>query len=212
MANESTNKGIIYILTNKAMPDLVKIGVTTKRDPNTRFNELYNTSVPFPFDCACAIEVDDCGNIERAFHLAFGDCRVNPNREFFKISPEKPAALLRLMGTDITDRFSKEIDQTAPEADREAARRFRRPNLNFREMGIPVGATLVFTEDPAVSVSVASDRKVHFGEEECSLTKVTQNLLKSSHAVRPTIYWTFNGRPLHEIYEETYSPDADGED
>ena len=38
-------------------------------------------------------------------------------------------------------------------------KRKRRPNLNFREMGIPVGARLSFRNDEAVVVQVVDDRK-----------------------------------------------------
>lgn len=41
---------IIYALTNPAMPNLVKIGKTESQDPQVRMDQLYNTSVPLPFE------------------------------------------------------------------------------------------------------------------------------------------------------------------
>lgn len=41
--------GTVYVLTNPAMPGLVKIGKTA-RDDNTRIAELYITGVPVPFN------------------------------------------------------------------------------------------------------------------------------------------------------------------
>ncbi|MBF6353622.1 GIY-YIG nuclease family protein [Nocardia higoensis] len=41
--------GFVYILTNKKMPGLVKIGMTG-RLIGDRVRELYNTSVPVPFE------------------------------------------------------------------------------------------------------------------------------------------------------------------
>ena len=42
-------KGSFYILTNPAMPNMVKIG-KTMRDVELRLTDLYSTGVPLPFD------------------------------------------------------------------------------------------------------------------------------------------------------------------
>ena len=34
--------GIVYVLTNPAMPGMVNIGWTTREDPKLRMNELYS--------------------------------------------------------------------------------------------------------------------------------------------------------------------------
>jgi len=78
-------EGIVYILTNPAMPNLVKIGMTTRMEVGTRMSELYTTGVPVPFECSFAGKVTDVKKVERAFHKAFGPYRINPNREFFEI-------------------------------------------------------------------------------------------------------------------------------
>lgn len=43
-------EGIVYVLSNEAMPGLVKIGLTGRKDLEDRLNELYNTSVPVPYN------------------------------------------------------------------------------------------------------------------------------------------------------------------
>lgn len=43
--------GMVYLLTNPVMPDLVKIGMTTQEDIDKRMKELYTTGVPVPFEC-----------------------------------------------------------------------------------------------------------------------------------------------------------------
>lgn len=42
---------IVYVLRNEAMPNLIKIGITQRKDLQTRMSELYSTGVPFPFEC-----------------------------------------------------------------------------------------------------------------------------------------------------------------
>ena len=85
------SEGIVYILTNPAMPKLVKIG-RTSREMEARLGELYSTGVPLPFECAYAARVGDESIVEKAFHRAFGPYRINPKREFFEIEPEQAIA------------------------------------------------------------------------------------------------------------------------
>ena len=79
--------GWVYILTNPAMPGLVKIGLTT-RDPSTRMAELTAaTGVPVPFVLFWCRAVADCGVIEETVHRMMADRRENHGREFFRCDP-----------------------------------------------------------------------------------------------------------------------------
>ena len=80
------NEGIVYVLTNPAMPGIVKIG-RTGRAVEARLADLYSTGVPLPFECEYAAKVKDQNEVVSAFHLAFGPYRINPKREFFNIEP-----------------------------------------------------------------------------------------------------------------------------
>jgi hypothetical protein len=196
-------KGIVYILTNPAMPGIVKIGKTARGDIRQRMNELFSTGVPVPFECAFACEVDDCEAVERAFHLAFGPQRIHPKREFFKIEPEQPIAVLKLFEKkEATAAVQTGIEATTTSADREAGERLkqRRPSMNFAEMGIPAGATLIFVHDDNEAATVVSSKKVSFRGQEMSLTQATRYLLGlSEYSVQPSPYWTFEGRRLKDI-------------
>ncbi|ACH84615.1 MULTISPECIES: GIY-YIG nuclease family protein [Acidithiobacillus] len=81
---------VIYLMTNVAMPGLVKIGKTDSADTlNARLRDLYNTSVPLPFEWYFAAQVDDADTLERKLHSLFGEFRVNTKRAFFRVDPEK---------------------------------------------------------------------------------------------------------------------------
>lgn len=204
--NTSTSAGIVYVLTNPAMPGLVKIGKTTRGSIDARLNELYSTGVPVPFECAFAARVTDEAKVESAFHRAFGPYRLNPRREFFQIEPEQAIALLELMADeDVTPALQQEADAVDVEA-KDAANRLkaRRPNLNFIEMGIPVGSELRFYQAPHETVMVVSERKVEFRGEVTSLTAATREILGTDYSVAPAPYWSFQGRSVHDIYNETY--------
>jgi len=201
--------GIVYVLTNPAMPDLVKIGQTTNEITN-RLNELNTTGVPFPFDCLFAGEVDDCKLVENSLHKAFHPYRVNPKREFFRISPDQAIVILRLLSKkDVTPVVSAEINKSVSTDEKEASEQYkkRRPPLNFDQMGIPIGARLVLTYgDISAEVYVSSERKVKTmdSDEEKSLTRITQEILDLDYSIQPTQYWSYEGKSLNAYYNETY--------
>jgi hypothetical protein len=76
--------GYVYLFTNEAMPGWVKIGKTEKA-PRERADALFNTSVPFRFDVAFAIEVPDPDEFEDHMHETLDVYRPDANREFFSI-------------------------------------------------------------------------------------------------------------------------------
>lgn len=69
MNTKQANYGIVYVLTNPAMPGLVKIGMTTRDNLDARMRELYGTGVPVPFECkyACKVKASDCAKIEKLY-------------------------------------------------------------------------------------------------------------------------------------------------
>jgi len=197
---------IVYVLSNAAMPGLVKIGMTENEDAQIRLAQLYTTGVPFPFTLEFACRVTNAEEVERALHTAFAPQRVNPRREFFQIDPGQAIAILRLLNTeDATQELSAQQSTLQP-SEVAAGEQFRsrRPWLNFIEMNIPIGSTLVSTADPNITITVTGSRKVRLNDAEMSITAATREALALGYNVAPAPYWTFNGRKLSEIYDETY--------
>jgi len=199
-------EGIVYILTNPAMPGLVKIGMTTRLEVEIRMSELYSTGVPVPFQCSFAGRVIDVKKVEKAFHKAFGPYRINPNREFFEIEDEQAIGLLELICVeDVTPQVSQElekVDEASKNAGKQYARK-KRPPIDFIEMGIPLDSKLMSNVTDEFCV-VDSNKKVRFRGEVVSLTRATKILLENEYNVAPGPYWTFEGRRIREIYNETY--------
>jgi|JI10StandDraft_1071094.scaffolds.fasta_scaffold19359_7 hypothetical protein len=78
--------GFLYILANSSMPDLIKVGKTT-RDPTERVKELSSaTGVPNPFLLVYCQPVEDCDAAEKWAHVELERRGYRPNteREFFK--------------------------------------------------------------------------------------------------------------------------------
>ena len=205
----ATNIGIVYILSNRVLPGLVKIGMTTRCEIDSRLKELYTTGVPVPFDVEYACEVDacDCAKIEKALHKAFEPQRINANREFFQINKDQAIAILELFNKkDVTNEVSDEMNNDLDAGDKASLIKAskHRPPLNFSLMGIPVGSILEYIANPSITVTVSADKKVDYEGEEMSLTAVTMRLLNSKYGVQPTPRWSYNGKNLQDIYDETF--------
>lgn len=196
---------IVYVLSNPAMPGIVKIGRTASDDAKARIAQLYTTGVPVPFQLEYACKVWNGTQVERALHVAFGPNRVNPKREFFQIDPEQAIVILELLNTeDATQEIAAQPAEVDAESEEAAEQlRKRRPSLDFAEMGIPMGAVLHLVDGDG-SVTVVGSRKVRLGDEETSLTAATRQLLQLNYSVAPGPHWTYNGKRLRDIYEETY--------
>lgn len=206
--------GIVYVFSNPAMPGIVKIGMTTRDSVDDRLRELSVPSgVPVPFECDYACRVVRCGDIEAALHTAFNPYRINPRREFFKIEADQAIAFLRVLAIEeVTSEVSEEAERIMDPVEVSSGKRLkrsRRPPLGFHEMGISNGEVLNWHEGGDRIVIVSGNRLVSYKGTEMSLTRVTTDLLGNPYDVQPTPYWTYNGRNLREIYNETYPRESE---
>ncbi len=81
----SQQQGYVYILTNPAIPEFVKIGKTTL-DPYVRAKQLSApTGVPAPYGVAWTAFVADCDMVERMAHTQLQSTRLRNNKEFFRL-------------------------------------------------------------------------------------------------------------------------------
>jgi hypothetical protein len=196
---------VVYVLSNPAMPGLVKIGCTAQEDANTRLGQLYTTGVPVPFKLEFACKVENPQEVERALHLAFAPSRINPKREFFQIEPDQAIAILRLLHMEDATEEVESQPSPVDEQSKNAADQMksRRPNLNFEEMGIPHGTELRSIHTDAIAI-VTGNRKVLFDGEEMSLTAATRLDLAIDYHMAPAPNWSYNGKNLRDIYNDTY--------
>ena len=192
-------KGFIYIMTNPALRDMVKIGYAA--DVEKRRKQLSSTGLPYDYEVYATYETS--GNLEdlklhKMIDRLNPDLRVVSNKEFFVMTPQEAYELLENIATisGTMDKLKKiKVDETKKQT-------VKKPAVNFAKCGIPVGAELVFTEDPTVKVTVISDRKVQWNEEETSLSAVAA-LLKHSKAIQGSAFFTYNGKLITKIAEET---------
>ncbi len=191
----------VYILTNEAMPGYIKIGLTENL-VSERVVQLDNTSVALPFQCYYAARVDDNRRVERALHTAFGDFRVRPNREFFKLDPYKVKAILEVLALeDVTPK--NELVATAEDAQALRTVGIKAGRFRFSSAGIPIGAKLSFVKDLSLTATVEEDSWVIFAGERHSLTTAALEALKECgynwSSVQGPEYWLYNGESVGSL-------------
>lgn len=93
----TTEDGLVYVLTNKSMPGLVKIGYSHKDKLENRIRSLSSkTGVPIPFDLEGYIYAEDPKALESYIHsfLDQKGLRFNNKREFYQVAPKVALNLL----------------------------------------------------------------------------------------------------------------------
>ena len=162
----SSNMGIVYVLTNPAFGDYVKVGTTTKLPQ--RLRQLDNTSVPLPFRCEFAVEVEDEARVERLVHQAFADHRTRTTLEFFEVNPQRVIAALKLAGgKEVTPKDDIAADDEGLKAF-DKATRTKSSRGRLTDAGLKIGDTLHFSKDETITAEVVSDRAIRFEGKETS--------------------------------------------
>ena len=191
-------KGYIYIMTNPALKDMVKIGFAT--DVESRRKQLSTTALPYEYEVYATYETS--GKLEdKTLHRMIDnlnqELRVSSNREFFVMSPEEAYALLEAIAT-ISGTHEKLKKVKVVEARKQ---KVRKPPVNFVKCGIPMGAELVFIEDPSVVAKVVSERKVEYNGEITSLSAISDQI--KGYSTPGPSFFTYNGKKVSDIAAET---------
>ena len=178
------------------MPGYVKIGKTT--DLEQRVRDLSRASgVPLPFEVFYAAKVKDMHVAEKLIHDAFDDHRVAPNREFFKIAPERAVAALKLAETENVTPHQDFVDSPEEQRALDKARK-NRAKFKFEMVKIPVGSILTFTRNPEITCKVIDDTQIEYAGEIKSLSEAAKLALGIDYNVAGTLYWEYEDETLDE--------------
>ena len=194
--------GVVYVLSNPAFDSYVKVGRTI--DLEQRLKQLDNTSVPLPFRCVYAIEVDDEHAVERLVHQAFADVRVRTTREFFEIDAQRVIAALKLTnGRDVTPKEDiAEDEESIAALERTVA---KRKSYSFSDAHVNVGDVLCYSKDEKITAIVLEDKKIEFESEGVSVSKAALTLLHREgykwKQANGWAYWMKDGETLSERVE-----------
>ena len=143
-------------MTNPVLKDMVKIGYAT--DVESRRKQLSTTALPYEYEIYATYETS--GKLEdKKLHKMIDnlnpDLRISKNREFFILSPEDAYELLESIATISGTKDKLKKVKTVPVKKQKT----KRPPVNFFKCNIPVGAELVFSDDPSVVAVVVDERK-----------------------------------------------------
>lgn len=197
--------GVVYILTNEAMPGLVKIG-HTGQPVEKRIKSLNVTGVPYPYECVAAWEFRDAVGVEKTLHRAFADRRVS-KKEFFKMAPDPVVAILEQFGRkDVTPPRARGAGSRVADSPKTKRKPFR-----FAMVGITPGETLTSVWDESVTCTVVDDRRVEFGGEPMTLSAAAKRVIrgrgKNWKAVAGPDSWCYGDPPstLNKLRDEKRS-------
>lgn len=85
-------RGWVYVISNKSIPGLVKVGYSTK-DPTSRAEELNHTGIPHKYVVDYDVLVDDPFRIEKKAHKLLGS--VHESKEWFRCSAENAVVAIK---------------------------------------------------------------------------------------------------------------------
>ena len=204
-AKAKKNRGIVYVLINPSMEGYVKIGRT--ENIVQRLKQHDNTSVPLPFQCVYATELEDYKEVETTIHEIFDKDRVTDDykrrkREFFEIDPQHAVSVLLLAqkGRAAKD-VTPEEDITGSEKSRIALQETiekRRKRFKFSMIGLKKGNVITYARDQRVKAKVHSDRTIIFKRKEVSIYEATMTLLeregKNWKSVQGQLYWMYKDK------------------
>lgn len=191
-------KGYIYIMTNPCLKDMVKIGYAT--DVESRRKQLSTTALPYEYEVYATYETS--GNLEdKKLHKMIDnlnpDLRISKNREFFLLSPEDAYELLESIATISGTKEKLKRKNIVPTK----VQKTKRPPVNFAKCNIPVGAELIFVEDPTVVAIVVDERKVQYNDEITSLSAISDRI--KGYSTSGPSFFTYKGKLVTDIAKET---------
>jgi len=115
------SNGYIYCFSNPSMPGILKVGMT-ERTPEARLSEANASDTwrpPTPYKVEFAKKVSNAYGKEKTLHILLEQYtdRINPRREFFRVSPEEVRKFFDLRDGEMCD--ETHVEEKGDEEERE---------------------------------------------------------------------------------------------
>lgn len=104
--------GYVYVLSNPAMPGILKIGMT-HRTPQERLKELNSSTGVLPFTLEAFVTSTDVRMTEREIHRRLAGRRVSDRREFFNVGLPEALTVVRTVARLQGHRLSRKGGSSA---------------------------------------------------------------------------------------------------
>lgn len=206
-------KGVIYILTNPAFPEYVKIGYAD--DLEKRLKSLNNSSVPMHFRVYAVYEVME-RLTDKKVHMLIDslnpDLRVidkfdgkESKREFYVMNAEDAYLLFdciaKISGTN--NRLKRMKPNGKEILEEEEARAIdenaRRKPFQFSLCGIHAGDEVTFIDNESIVAKVVDDKHVEYDGEQMSLTALAKKLYKTDKPLAGPTYFKYKDEVLSDL-------------
>lgn len=220
--------GYIYILTNPAFPEYVKIGYADNVE--SRLQQLNRSEcIPFAFRVYATYEVPS-RLLDKKLHYILD--ALNPNlrskeifngqirrREFYAMQPEEAYSILEAMAEihGCTDKLHKRTPSPEELIEEEIAeeiakeKRVRGSNFTFSEYNLPAGAIFEHIDDPNITCTVIDDRRIEFNGEIMYITPFAKMVSGKNYITQGPKYlldhFKYNGRLLRDFCEDLDTTD-----
>lgn len=212
--------GYVYVLMNPCLP-YVKIGYS--KNPEERLKQINaHEAVPYSFSIVLTFRTVRIGDffVHRIIDILNPDLRTVETtdggklrkKEFFEMTPEEAIILFRSIAAltgqeDHLTIYETSLDQriNTDAAEEVTRRRHRRPNFNFSDCHIPVGARITFLNNEDIVITVANDRQVEYNGEVYYLSNLAKELVPEYSGTPGIAMFGYNGKSLYDYYNEHHS-------
>ena len=130
--------GYLYCFSNQSMPGSLKVGIT-ERIPEIRLNEANSSDTwrpPTPYIIEFAKKVLNPKHKETTLHNLLSQYteRINPKREFFRVSTEEVKTFFDLIDGDLWVKYPEEEDEEDEEHEDNQSTISNSPVVKCRDM------------------------------------------------------------------------------
>lgn len=204
-------RGYVYVLTNPSFrDDWVKIG-KSKREPEVRGRELYNTAVPLPYEIYATLRTNKYEQAEKMLHRTIdriSTLRIAANREFFNIAPETVYEILIDVASMLDDAevtlYGDNVQINSIKEKKTVSARF-----DFYSRGLTRGDEILFIDDFSIVAIVENEREVLFEGKLWYLSPLVRELytrrgsVNTSGSYQGPLYFIYNGKRLTDLEIKT---------
>ena len=132
--------GYLYCFSNESMPLILKVGMT-ERTPVIRLNEANSSDTwrpPTPYKIEFAKKVLNPKQKETTLHILLSQYtkRINPKREFFRVSTEEVKTFFDLIDGDLWVKEDPEEEEEEEEEEDNQSTILNSPVVKCRDMSI----------------------------------------------------------------------------
>lgn len=94
MYGKNNLRGWVYVITNKSLPGLVKIGFSSK-DPSLRARQFDEAALPHPYEVVYDILVANPFQMEQTIHRYLKSAGLHEKKEWFRCSESEAIDVIR---------------------------------------------------------------------------------------------------------------------